>query len=66
MICFLGVLLHSPAFKFAGEAGVRHVMKALLADFDLLMNVGGFRNLGEITRDSIRHIPHASLGGAKL
>ncbi|POY72957.1 hypothetical protein BMF94_3943 [Rhodotorula taiwanensis] len=49
-----------------GEAGVRHVMKALLADFDLLMNVGGFRNLGEITRDSIRHIPHASLGGAKL
>ena len=33
-----------------GEAGVRHVMKGLLADFDILMNVGGFRNIGQIDK----------------
>lgn len=31
-----------------GDAGVRHVMKGLLADFDILLNVAGFRNVGEI------------------
>lgn len=31
-----------------GEAGVRHVMKNLLADFDILLNVAGYRNVGEI------------------
>lgn len=33
-----------------GEAGVRHVMKSLLADFDILMNVGGFQNIEQIDR----------------
>ena len=33
-----------------GEAGVRHVMKSLLADFDILMNVAGFQNVGQIDR----------------
>jgi lactate 2-monooxygenase len=27
-----------------GEEGVRHVMKSLLADFDILMAVGGFKS----------------------
>lgn len=31
-----------------GEAGVRHVMRSLLADWDILLNVGGYRNVGEI------------------
>ena len=31
-----------------GETGVRHVMKALLADLDILMCVGGFQNVGQI------------------
>ena len=31
-----------------GEVGVRHVMKSLLADFDILMNVGGFQNIEQI------------------
>lgn len=53
-------------WKRAGEAGVRHVMKAMLADFDILMNVAGFNSLEEITRDAVRHVPHASLGAAKL
>ncbi|KAF2441917.1 FMN-dependent alpha-hydroxy acid dehydrogenase [Karstenula rhodostoma CBS 690.94] len=34
-----------------GEAGVRHVMKSLLADFDILLNVGGYRNVGKIIRN---------------
>ncbi|MCJ1392226.1 hypothetical protein MMC18_005093 [Xylographa bjoerkii] len=31
-----------------GEAGVRHVMKSLLADFDILMTVGGFQNVEQM------------------
>ncbi|KAG9974244.1 FMN-dependent alpha-hydroxy acid dehydrogenase, partial [Aureobasidium melanogenum] len=31
-----------------GEHGVRHVMKSLLADFDILLNVAGFQNVEQI------------------
>ena len=31
-----------------GEHGVRHVMKSLLADLDILMNVAGFTSINEI------------------
>lgn len=31
-----------------GEEGIRHMLKSLLAEFDILMNVAGFRNIGEI------------------
>lgn len=34
-----------------GEEGVRHVLKSLLADLDILMGVGGFRGVGEFERD---------------
>ncbi|GAA5977476.1 hypothetical protein JCM11641_000975 [Rhodosporidiobolus odoratus] len=44
-----------------GEAGVRHVMRSLLADLDILMNVAGFQNLDQITRDCLLHKPEASL-----
>lgn len=33
-----------------GEHGVRHVMKSLLAEFDILMNVAGCQNIGQINR----------------
>jgi isopentenyl diphosphate isomerase/L-lactate dehydrogenase-like FMN-dependent dehydrogenase len=36
-----------------GETGVRHVMKGLLADLDILMNVAGIQNIGQIDRDLI-------------
>ena len=36
-----------------GETGVRHVMKSLLADFDILMNVGGFQNIGQMDRSAL-------------
>lgn len=36
-----------------GEEGVRHVMRSLLAEFDISMAVGGFRNVGEFTRDRL-------------
>ena len=32
---------------------MRHVMKSLLADFDILMNVGGFQNVEQIDRSVI-------------
>ncbi|KAI0017921.1 FMN-dependent dehydrogenase [Xylariomycetidae sp. FL0641] len=40
-----------------GEEGVRHVMKSLLADFDILMNVAGYPNLEEINRDALDSMP---------
>lgn len=36
-----------------GEHGVRHVMKSLLADFDILMAVAGFQNVDQITREHL-------------
>ena len=36
-----------------GEPGVRHVMKGLLADFDILMNVAGFQNVEQMDRKSL-------------
>lgn len=33
-----------------GEEGVRHVMKSLLADLDILMGVAGFNTVGELDR----------------
>ena len=33
-----------------GETGVRHVMKSLLADFDIFMNVAGFQNIEQIDK----------------
>ena len=36
-----------------GEAGVRHVMKSLLADFDILMDAGGFQTVEDFRRDRL-------------
>ena len=36
-----------------GEHGVRHVMKSLLADFDILLGVGGFCSVDEIHADAL-------------
>ena len=36
-----------------GEAGVRHVMKSLLADFDIFMNVAGFQTVEQIDRSAL-------------
>jgi isopentenyl diphosphate isomerase/L-lactate dehydrogenase-like FMN-dependent dehydrogenase len=41
--------------SIGGEQGVRHVLKSLLAEFDILMNVGGFRSIKEIDRSALRH-----------
>jgi isopentenyl diphosphate isomerase/L-lactate dehydrogenase-like FMN-dependent dehydrogenase len=44
-----------------GELGVRHVMKSLLADFDILMNIAGYQSVDQITRDSIDSLPNSSI-----
>jgi isopentenyl diphosphate isomerase/L-lactate dehydrogenase-like FMN-dependent dehydrogenase len=36
-----------------GEVGVRHVMRSLLADLDILMNVAGFQNVAQITWEAL-------------
>lgn len=41
----------------AGEEGVRHVMRSLLADFDILMNCAGVNTIKEITRDRLSESP---------
>lgn len=40
-----------------GEHGVRHVMKSLLSDFDILLNVAGYQNIEQINRDAIESLP---------
>ncbi|KAF2833546.1 FMN-dependent alpha-hydroxy acid dehydrogenase [Ophiobolus disseminans] len=39
--------------SISGEVGVRHVMRSLLADLDILMNVAGFQNIGQVTREAL-------------
>jgi isopentenyl diphosphate isomerase/L-lactate dehydrogenase-like FMN-dependent dehydrogenase len=36
-----------------GEHGVRHVMKSLLADLDILMNVAGYPDLNKLDRTAL-------------
>lgn len=36
-----------------GEEGVRHVMRSLLAEFDIAMAVGGFKTVDDFTRDRL-------------
>lgn len=40
-----------------GEEGVRHVMKSLLADLDILMCVGGFNSVKDFDRSILGMIP---------
>lgn len=40
-----------------GETGVLHVMRSLLADLDILMNVAGFQNIRRITREALETGP---------
>jgi isopentenyl diphosphate isomerase/L-lactate dehydrogenase-like FMN-dependent dehydrogenase len=40
-----------------GETGVLHVMRSLLAEFDILMNVSGFQNIGQIDRSALESGP---------
>ena len=48
------------ALGIGGKAGVWHVVKGLLAEFDILMNVSGFRTVDEIDRDALQSLPNAS------
>ncbi|KZZ87205.1 Aldolase-type TIM barrel [Ascosphaera apis ARSEF 7405] len=41
----------------AGEHGVRHVMKSLLADFDILMELAGYCTVKDITRKALDSLP---------
>ena len=40
-----------------GEHGVRHVMKSLLADLDIMFNVAGCQNVGQIDRSWLESYP---------
>lgn len=42
-----------------GEIGVRHVLKGLLADLDILMNIAGIRNIQEINKDLLESLPNS-------
>lgn len=42
-----------------GEAGVRHVLKGLLADLDILMNVAGIQKIENIDRSLLESFPPA-------
>jgi len=40
-----------------GEHGVRHVMKSLLADLDILFNVAGIQSVDDFNSDLIESYP---------
>lgn len=40
-----------------GEHGVRHVMKSLLADLDIMFNVAGITSVDEIDKDFLESYP---------
>jgi len=42
-----------------GEEGVRHVMRSLLAEFDISMLTAGYRNVGEMTKDRLESYPRS-------
>ncbi len=46
--------------SIAGEHGVRHVLKSLLAEFDILMEVGGFQSIQDINRKTLDSLPNSS------
>jgi len=48
------------SLSIKGELGVRHVMKSLLADFDILMNCAGYQSVDQINRDSIDSLPNSA------
>jgi lactate 2-monooxygenase len=59
------VLLGRPwvwGLAMAGEAGVRHVLRCLLADLDLTMALSGLRSLDELTRDVLAPAPPRAEG----
>jgi isopentenyl diphosphate isomerase/L-lactate dehydrogenase-like FMN-dependent dehydrogenase len=36
-----------------GQAGVEHVLRCLLAEFDLTLSLSGYANVGEVSTDAI-------------
>ena len=42
------------SLSIAGRAGVEHVMRALLADFDLTMHCAGYAAIEDITQDALK------------
>ena len=40
-----------------GEPGVRHVLRTLLADFDLTLGLSGYRTPGELTHEALQRRP---------
>lgn len=44
----------------AGETGVRHVLKSLLAEFDILMNSAGYAKTSDINRDALDSLPRVA------
>ena len=45
------------ALGAGGEEGIRHVVKGLLAEFDIMMNVAGYPDLKGIDGDAIESLP---------
>ncbi|GAA2994209.1 lactate 2-monooxygenase [Actinokineospora diospyrosa] len=53
------VLLGRPyvyGLALAGEAGVRHAVRSLLADLDLTLGLSGYRTPAELTPDALRRV----------
>ncbi|KAJ3577934.1 hypothetical protein NPX13_g2632 [Xylaria arbuscula] len=48
------------ALGSGGEEGVRHIVKGLLADFDILMNVSAYLDFSEINKNTLDSMPRGA------
>lgn len=46
-----------------GAAGVRHVMRSLLAEYDILLNVAGWTSTDEVRREGRKYLVRRGAGG---
>ena len=47
--------------SIAGATGVRHIMKALLAELDILQNVAGYPDLNSLDREALDSLPRTAV-----
>lgn len=45
--------------SIGGEMGVRHVLKGLLGDLDMLMNCAGLKSFGDVNKGLLESLPKA-------
>ena len=46
-----------------GAPGARHVMRSLLAEYDILLNIAGWTSTDEVRREGMKYLVRRGAGG---